>query len=394
LLIITSHPIQYQVPLFRQLADDPSIDVEVLYLTLPNAKDQGEGFGVAFEWDTPLLSGYRWRKVRSLEGAGGFSRFSALRVGRPFAELKSASSGRPDMVFVTGWHCLGLLQLFMAAWLTRIPILLRMENNDKRKRSLLQLLIHRFIVNRARFVLPVGAANSRYYKNLGVTSARMVASPYCVDNSHFASLADRERPHRQQARRQWSIPEQAFCFLFCGKLQEKKHPEDILDALQLLKKRNFSAPVHCLFVGTGALEHYLRRKSSSLNLPVTFAGFLNQGELPSAYVASDALVLPSDSLETWGLVVNEAMACGLPAIVSNQVGCADDLVDPGQTGHVYQFGDLQALSLIMESMASDPGSSRRMGVSAAKLVDQHYSLSQAAQGIRLASLFAFSGSAG
>jgi glycosyltransferase involved in cell wall biosynthesis len=77
---------------------------------------------------------------------------------------------------------------------------------------------------------------------------------------------------------------------------------------------------------------------------VTFTGFLNQSEISQAYVAADCLVLPSDEGETWGLVVNEALACGLPAIVSDRCGCAEDLALPLGEEYVYQCGDIMELA--------------------------------------------------
>jgi glycosyltransferase involved in cell wall biosynthesis len=389
LLVIASHPIQYQVPIFRLLAADPSLDLEVLYLTVPDAVEQGEGFGVPFEWDIPMLTGYKWRKAKTLTGSGGFGTFSGLRLKRPVAEINSSSFGRPDVVLMTGWQCMGLLQLFIAARLKRISILLRMDNNEMRHRGLLMSVLHRLTLKQVKFVLPVGIANSKYYHSLGVVNTRMVASPHCVDNDRFIVLADQERPHRHQIRQNWKVPDSAFCFLFCGKLEEKKHPGDILAALAIIKQATTSTQVHCLFVGSGALESELKCQAERLNLPVTFIGFLNQRELPSAYVAADALVLPSDCNETWGLVVNEAMACGLPAIVSDQVGCAEDLIHNGQTGLVYSCRDVDALARAMLTFATNCAASQQMGKNAAHLVSSSYSLEAAARGIIKSSLLSF-----
>lgn len=389
LLVVTSHPIQYQAPLFRLLASDPHLDVEVLFLTLPDAAHQGEGFGVPFVWDTPLLTGYQWRQAQRLAGAGGLSAFSGLRLQQPFKELNNPSSGPPDAVLITGWQCLGLLQLCVAALMKRIPVLLRMENNDQRYRNLPQRLLHRFLVGQTKFVLPVGNANARYYRGLGVDSRRMIVAPYCVDHDHFALLADQARPRRSELRRQWGVADKAFCFLFCGKFQHKKHPSDILDAMELLKTSNALDAVHCIFVGSGDLAEQLKVQASQSQLPVTFVGFLNQGQLSSAYVAADALVLPSDGDETWGLVVNEAMACGLPAIVSDQVGCADDLIKDGVTGFRYPGRNIEALAKAMQEMADHPLASQEMGRQANHLVKSRYSLEAAAQAIRQAAVLAF-----
>ena len=109
-----------------------------------------------------------------------------------------------------------------------------------------------------------------------------------------------------------------------------------------------------------------------------FTGFVNQTEMPKAYAASDALVLPSTS-ETWGLVVNEAMASGLPAIVSDQVGCGSDLVLPGETGEVFTCGAVAELTSILARLAGARSFLSELGAQAQRLV-QRYSPSEAVRG--------------
>ena len=122
-------------------------------------------------------------------------------------------------------------------------------------------------------------------------------------------------------------------------------------------------------------EEFVRRRK----LPVTFTGFMNQTEIVRAYVASDCLVLPSDYGETWGLVVNEAMACGLPAIVSDRVGCHKDLICSGQTGEIFPFGDHNALAELLASLVSNPAKMRSMGKCAKQKVAD-YSVENAVKG--------------
>src|SRR5262249_3744220 len=157
-----------------------------------------------------------------------------------------------------------------------------------------------------------------------VPDARIHPCPYFVDNERFAATADRLGPARAALRARWSIPTDATAFLFCGKLVAKKRPLDLLNALGTAAASG--AHVHALVVGDGELMGEVRALAASQRIPATMCGFLNQSEIAQAYVAADCLVLPSDSGETWGLVVNEAMACGLPAIVSDRVGCGPDLV--------------------------------------------------------------------
>ena len=141
-------------------------------------------------------------------------------------------------------------------------------------------------------------------------------------------------------------------------------------------------PLHLLMVGTGEMEASCRSQAAALKLPISFVGFLNQSEIPSAYAVSNCLVLPSDHGESWGLVVNEAMACGLPAIVSNLVGCAEDLVHPGVTGDVVPCANPKALAQSLIAMAANPERAARMGEKARELVLTKYTTEAAAEGIR------------
>ncbi|MEB3255076.1 MAG: glycosyltransferase [Synechococcaceae cyanobacterium] len=380
LLIATSHPIQYQAPLFRALANCSEIELEVLFLLLPDAKQQGEGFGVAFEWDVPLLEGYRWRCARSSVGKGLGGGFRGIRLRHPGREIE-AGTNRPDAILVTGWQVQGLLQILLAAWLKRLPILLRVEAGGPLPRPLASRLLHHALLAMSSVYLAIGKQNRRFYDFYGVSKDRIFQSPYFVDNSFFAEHSQSESSRREALRQQWGVPNDAFCFLFAGKLQNKKHPLDLLAALEQLQADPNRPDLHVLIVGSGELESACRERVQQRDLPVSFAGFLNQGEMAAAYAVTDALVLPSDRGETWGLVVNEAMACGLPAIVSDQVGCAEDLVEPGITGMIYPCRDVAALARGLAAMAGDPAAARRMGNAARERVLSSYGVTQARDGV-------------
>ena len=385
LLIATSHPIQYQAPLFRAIQQQGDVDAEVLFLTIPDAQQQGVGFGMPFQWDQPLLEGYRWRQAASQRGNGDLERAGGLWLSHPFRELRWGPANLwPDAVLITGWQCRGLLQLLLAARLYRLPVLLRIESNNLRRRSWLARLWHRLLVHQAFACLSIGSANTAFYRSLGVPPQRLISAPYFVDNSFFAERSSIARQQRHALRRRWTIPPECFCFLFAGKLQYKKRPLVLLAALEQLLSSPDPPAVHLLIVGSGELESACRQQVERQRLPVTFAGFLNQGEIPEAYAAADALVLPSDSGETWGLVVNEAMACGLPAIVSDQVGCGPDLVDHGRTGMVFPLDQVSALAACMAQLAEVPAEAHSMGTAAKERVCQQYTVERAAAAVDLA----------
>jgi glycosyltransferase involved in cell wall biosynthesis len=271
-----------------------------------------------------------------------------------------------------------------------------MDSNGARPRPWLLDRIYRLLFRGVAVGLPVGQANARWYRSNGFPQERLIGSPHFIDNGRFAGEASRERQQRERLRSQWGIPQQAFCFLFAGKLQEKKRPQDLLDALALIVHLNDPPPrpVHLLVVGSGNLETACRQRVAAEGLPVSFAGFLNQSQIAAAYAATDCLVLASDHGETWGLVVNEAMACGLPAVVSDLVGCAEDLVEQGVTGLRYPCGDTAALATCLAAMARDPAAAARMGQAARERLDVRFTIEAAAAGIRAAVARLAAGQAG
>jgi glycosyltransferase involved in cell wall biosynthesis len=131
-------------------------------------------------------------------------------------------------------------------------------------------------------------------------------------------------------------------------------------------------------VGHGPLGDSLR--ASAQGLPIHFTGFLNQSEITAAYAMADCLLLPSDHGETWGLVVNEAMACGLPALVSDQVGSAVNLVESGKTGDTFACGNIEELATLMNRYASDPDLLQRMGAEARRRVFTDYNFDRVVNG--------------
>ena len=132
-------------------------------------------------------------------------------------------------------------------------------------------------------------------------------------------------------------------------------------------------------VGDGQLRADCERFAQEYRLPVSFTGFVNQSQMPSVYAVSDVLILPSDGRETWGLVVNEAMACGLPAVVSDEVGCWPNLIEEGRTGFVFRCGDTDRLAEILTIFVKNP-IQKEMGQEASRRIKQ-YSLEEAALGI-------------
>jgi len=349
LAIVTTHPIQYQVPLWRALAKHGRIPFEVWYLTNFGIQPSLDlEFGKTFSWDIETLAGYPYRFIETAEGATPVS-FWKCRLRERLRDRVHESGAKA--VWIQGWQVAAYWQAAWAAKAAGAEVWLRAESNDLAasqwwKRPFKQLALGHLFARVDRF-LYIGTANKRLYQGFGISESQLYAAPYAVDNARFARQAAALRAQRVELRRRWGIRDDAFCVLFCGKFVEKKRPMDLIRAARLLKQDGRLTTIHLLFVGAGELGPALRaacdvvfdaERPAGLDLPrrksiaasdgspvASFAGFLNQTEISRAYVAADCLVLPSDHGETWGLVVNEALASGLPCLVSNACGCAEDI---------------------------------------------------------------------
>lgn len=373
--LVATHPIQYQVPWFRALAVRPELELKVLFGLIPDAAQQGVGFGIGFQWDIPMQEGYQWDVLRNVARRPSLDAFAGCDTPGVFDSLRTWA---PEAVILTGWHSKMLAQAWWAAVRLRIPRILRGESNALRRRPRWKRSLHAVGMRGFDEFLAIGTANHDFYRQAGVPADRIHDCPYFIDNQRFGADADALRGRRSELRGEWTIAPDATCFLFCGKLISKKRPLDLLHALK--RARASGASVHLLIVGDGELMTEARAMAQAESLPVTFAGFLNQTEIVRAYVAADCLVLPSDAGETWGLVVNEAMACGLPAIVSDLVGCGPDLVSYGVTGETYPMGNVGELAQRLIAMVADPPRMRAMGARARARVHSLHSVEQAVDG--------------
>ena len=350
LAVVTSHPIQYQAPWFRALAREA--DVTVFFAWKQDAKGQAAaGFHHEFEWDVPLLDGYAYEWLENISATPGVDAFAGCDTPGIASQLER---GRFDACIVNGWYLKSYVQAVRACRRLRIPVLMRGDSHLKTPRhrvlSAAKYLPYRWWLSRMDAHLYVGAANRRYLRHYGVPADRLFFTPHFVENDRFAAsaAAARARGSAESVRQAAGVGPDRTLFLFAGKLLEKKRPVDFVDALAQLKQRGVAAAG--AIVGSGPLQSALEDRVRAYGVDVRFLGFKNQTEIPDCYAAADCLVLPSDGRETWGLVVNEAMACGVPAVVSDAVGCAEDLIEEGRTGFTYPMGHVLSLAARMTAM--------------------------------------------
>jgi glycosyltransferase involved in cell wall biosynthesis len=344
--ILVSHPIQYQVPWFRALAAHPDLNLHVFFAHQAKPQEQGAaGFGVVFEWDIPLLEGYPHTFLKNIARTPSVSTFFGLDT----PEIRTfIACERYDAVVVNGWHYKSAWQAIWACWHTKTPVMVRSDSHLYTKRHLLKRAmkwpLYRYFIPRFDACLPVGQWSSEYFRHYGAKPDRIFVIPHTVDQKRFTRAHDIDGS-RASLRAEWQLDASAIVFLFTGKLIDKKRPMDFVRAVGAVSARGFQ--IQGLIVGDGPLRGECETFVKSNRIPIRFAGFLNQSDMPKVYAAADCLVLPSDGGETWGLVVNEAMSCGLPAIVSDCIGCGPDLIDRGITGDTFPMGSVESLASVM-----------------------------------------------
>ncbi len=346
LTAVLTHPIQYYAPWFRHIeAHAPELALTVVHATQPTAEQQGVGFGRAFEWDVPLTDGYRSIIVRPAHpgdriDSGHFTGLDVPEIGRAIADTT------PDVVLITGWYSLTLVRALVACRSLGVPTLYRGDSHLlsgprgwKRplwtiKTTILQRQFDGF--------LSPGVRVREYLQWYGVPDHKIFQVPHAVDNERFAAAAEpyKNPDVRAAARLRRGIHPDAFVPLFVGKLVPSKRPVHVVRAAARL------APgCTVMMVGSGPLEGDVRAAAADLDVDLKMVGFMNQSELGEAYGIADCLTLPSDFPETWGLVVNEALATGLPCVVSSAVGCVPDMIRDGETGYVHPLDDIAVFAV-------------------------------------------------
>ncbi|MBI1870493.1 MAG: glycosyltransferase family 4 protein [Chlamydiae bacterium] len=344
--ILVSHPIQYYVPWFWHLAK--RMDIEVFYAHRQDGKGQAQaGFGVEFDWDVPLLEGYPYRWLKNVSRRPTLRSFSGCDTPEIFDIVRREKF---DAFLIFGWNRKSSIQTILACWKKGVPVLMRGDSHLGEYRSMLlrvtKYFPYRFFLPRLSAHLYVGQRNREYLTHYGVPKEKLFFVPHFVDNAYFREAALRVEKEAKTAdiRKRFKVPENAFVCLFVGKMISKKRASDFIRACLSVMSRPEGRDIFALLVGDGPLRDSLEQLASPCADQIRFAGFQNQSEMPFFYRAANVLVLPSDGGETWGLVVNEAFACGIPAIVSDRVGCAPDLIEEGKTGYTFPLGQIEVLA--------------------------------------------------
>ncbi|TSD65862.1 glycosyltransferase family 4 protein [Inquilinus sp. KBS0705] len=364
LAIITTHPIQYYAPVFKLLHQRGKIQLNVFYTWGKQAITKHDpGFDKTVEWDIPLLEGYPFSWVKNTAVDAGSHHFKGIINPDLIADI---DQWKPDAVLVFGWAYHSHLKV-LRYFKDKIPVYFRGDSTlldiQPGIKSLLRTVFLKWVYKHVDTAFYVGTNNQAYFKQYGLLDEQLIFSPHAVDNDRFVLSRKTES---DKLRADLGVNADDILILFAGKLENKKSPALLLDAFLKLNAPN----AHLLFTGSGNLSELLQQKAAT-NKNVHFIGFQNQAYMPVVYQACDVFCLPSKGPgETWGLAVNEAMACGKAIIAANKVGCAINLVQQ-QNGIIFESENINELLTALRTLVADKPGLKKMGVRSAQIISNY-----------------------
>ena len=373
LAIISTHPIQYYAPLFREMAK--TIPLKVFYTWQPAKEGSFDpGFGKKVAWDIPLLDGYEYIFVPNTASNVGSHSFKGIINPTLNDEITQWGA---EAVLIFGWSYNSHLKA-MRYFKGKIPVYFRGDSTllDEKTglKTLFRRIFLRWVYSYVDKVFYVGNANKAYFKAHGLKENQLIFAPHAVENERFQENSIIHARAAMEIRKELGIGAHDVVILFAGKFESKKNPLLLLEAFIKLNVSN----MHLLFVGNGKLEDELKLQAKD-NPNIHFMPFQNQSMMPVIYSVGDVFCLPSQGPgETWGLAVNEAMSCGLSVVASDKCGCAQDLVD-ATNGRVFKVGDVENLQQALLTCVEQETLNSLKSASLAKI--KRYSIAVCAKNI-------------
>jgi 1,2-diacylglycerol 3-alpha-glucosyltransferase len=338
-----------------------------------------------YEWDCPAREALQ-PHVATLIAERAAEEASASAVFRSFRGLLQKQ--RFDALFLPSyWPARSAALLLAARSMRRQAIMMNESHGGTEIHSAPRRLAKRLLLRLFHGALVAGAPQARHFRAMGMEPDRVFTGYGAVDNDHFARQAASARASATYHQDRLGLPSRYI--LNIGRMVAKKDLATLIRAYSVLRRDwcEEDGAFPCLvLVGSGEEEPALKALSLRESLPIAesadampagpqryggvrFMGFRQVSELPNFYALADAFVLPSVK-EEWGLVVNEAMACGLPVVVSSAAGCAEDLVSEGVNGFTFAPGDVGELAGKLRAILIDPASRERMGRNSTEIISR------------------------
>jgi len=347
IIFINSHPIQYFAPLYKFM-NEHGVKTKAWYCSDESIRGgMDKQFGVEVKWDIPLLDGYEYSFFKNYSPKpshfGGFLGLINLGLIRQLFKIPKS------VIVIHGWHYFTHFFVLMLGRLMGHTICLRCEMPQNQevlkkgwKMKIKAMGLKYILFPRINYFLFIGTQNRLFYKSYGIDDRQLIFCPYSVDDRRFRKEFQKLKPAVGGIRKRLGVPDNAKIILYSGKYMEKKRPMDLLKAFNQLN----NGDCWLIMVGEGGLRKEMEQFIAEKQLTrVILTGFVNQSQVSEYYAISNVFVMCSSIGETWGLSVNEAMNFGLPVIISDVTGCAEDMVKNGDNGYVFETGNIDQLAL-------------------------------------------------
>jgi glycosyltransferase involved in cell wall biosynthesis len=309
---------------------------------------------------------YSWDEVRD---HGGYTRIQT-RSGTEIC--RALENIRPEVIVCVGYADPEIHAAAAWAMGRRLPLVTCSDSTyDDDPRSGIRETLKKRVLAAFDSALVAGQMSRAYIGTLGIDDRCCFAPWDVVDNGHFERGAELARARSDSERSRLGLPRHYF--LCVSRFVPKKNLPTLIEAYARYAETTGSSAWNLVLIGSGPLETELRSLAASREVTdrVQFPGFLQYADLPAYYGLADALVLPSAS-DQWGLVVNEAMASGLPVLVSSRCGCAPDLVLEAENGHTIVPGDITSLQMAMVRQSQyDRRKSEQMGMRSREIISAY-----------------------
>jgi len=251
----------------------------------------------------------------------------------------------------------------------KIPVLFRGDstllNEKPGLKKMLRRIFLKWVYSHVNIAFYAGSQNKLYFMKHGLKKDQLLFAPHAIDNERFFGHDGEYEKKAMAWRRELNIRDEDHVFLFAGKLEPVKNIELLIQSFLNIQSEPANAiGLQLIIVGNGILEKSLKEKYEKLQ-NIHFIGFQNQSQMPVVYRLGNVFVLPSKS-ETWGLSVNEAMACGRAILVSDKCGSAIDLVN--ENGFIFKSGNVDDLRLKMKWMAEMKAGIPKMGLNSENMI--------------------------
>lgn len=351
-LVLTEIISPYRIEPFNRLALSDSVDLEVWFFSEVERNRS---------WSVPKHKiGFSYDVVPGFSLRGSYQDMSVFVNTRIIPRLWRAE---PDVVIVGGWQHPTIWMAMLIAGMrgTRRIVWSESTLRDDRRSTPLKERIKRWVVGMADGFIVPGSAHREYLLSLGAPDDRIWLAPNAVDNQHFARVGPDSSSIWSQIGLTGSPP--GSIVLYVGRLRDEKGIPELLDAAERLGDR-----ATVVIVGDGPDRARYERECERRGLRnVVFAGFHDQEVLPSLYQVADIFVLPTHS-DPWGLVLNEAMAAGLPVVCADAAGAVPDLVRDGENGITVPSGDVGRLTAALTHLIENPDVRTGMGERSLEIV--------------------------